>query len=80
LNQFIKEFVAANPHPVRGGKQSKILFATQIGQKPPAFALFTTGLIDESYTRFIERRLREEYGFIGSPIHIKVKIRERRKR
>ena len=46
LNQFIKEFVAANPHPVRGGKQSKILFATQIGQKPPAFALFTTGLID----------------------------------
>jgi GTP-binding protein len=80
LNQFIKEFVAANPHPVRGGKQSKILFATQIGQKPPAFALFTTGLIDESYSRFIERRLREEYGFIGSPIHIKVKVRERRKR
>ena len=80
LNQFIKEFVAANPHPVRGGKQSKILFATQIGQKPPAFALFTSGLIDESYSRFIERRLREEYGFIGSPIHIKVKVRERRKR
>ncbi len=80
LNQFIKEFIAANPHPVRGGKQSKILFATQIGQKPPAFALFTTGMIDESYTRFIERRLREEYGFLGSPIHIKVKIRERRKR
>ena len=80
LNQFIKEFIAANPHPVRGGKQSKILFATQIGQKPPAFALFTTGMIDESYTRFIERRLREEYGFQGSPIHIKVKIRERRKR
>ena len=79
LNQFIKEFIAANPHPVRGGKQSKILFATQIGQKPPAFALFTTGMIDESYTRFIERRLREEYGFLGSPIHIKVKIRERRK-
>ena len=80
LNQFIKEFVAANPHPVRSGKQSKILFATQIGHKPPAFALFTTGLIDESYTRFIERRLREEYGFTGSPIHIKVKVRERRKR
>lgn len=80
LNQFIKEFIAANPHPVRGGKQSRILFATQIGQKPPAFALFTTGMIDESYTRFIERRLREEYGFLGSPIHIKVKIRERRKR
>ncbi len=80
LNQFIKEFIAANPHPVRGGKQSKILFATQIGQKPPAFALFTTGMIDESYTRFIERRLREEYGFLGSPIHIKVKIRERRKK
>jgi len=80
LNQFFKEFIAANPHPVRGGKQSKILFATQIGYKPPAFALFTTGMLDEGYVRFIERRLREEYGFKGSPIHIKVKIRERRRR
>jgi GTP-binding protein len=80
LNQFIKEFVAANPHPLRGGKQSKILFATQIGFKPPTFALFTTGFIDDGYVRFVERRLREEYGFSGTPIHIKVKVRERRRK
>ena len=79
LNQFIKEFYAANPHPLRGGKQSKILFAAQIGEKPPTFALFTTGALDNTYIRFLERKLREEFGFIGSPIHIKVRVRQRKR-
>jgi GTP-binding protein len=79
LNQFVKEFVAANPHPLRGGKQSKILFATQIADRPPTFALFTTGALDLTYQRHLERKLREQYGFSGSPIHIKVKIRQRKR-
>ena len=79
LNQFVKEFVAANPHPLRGGKQSKILFATQISDKPPTFALFTTGALDLTYQRHLERKLREQFGFEGSPIHIKVKIRQRKR-
>ncbi len=79
LNQFVKEFVAANPHPLRGGKQSKILFSTQISDKPPTFALFTTGALDLTYQRHLERKLRQEYGFNGSPIHIKVKIRQRKR-
>jgi len=80
LNQFVNEFVAANPHPLRGGKQSKILFATQIADRPPTFALFTTGALDLTYQRHLERKLRQQYGFDGSPIHIKVKIRQRKRK
>ena len=44
LNQFLKELVAAHPHPLRGGKQPRILFGTQAATRPPTFVLFTTGL------------------------------------
>ncbi|MBA3266454.1 MAG: ribosome biogenesis GTPase Der [Nocardioidaceae bacterium] len=80
LNAFLGRLVAANPHPVRGGKQSRILFATQATVAPPKFVLFTTGALEPAYTRFIERRLREEFGFVGTPIHLSVKPREKRKR
>jgi GTP-binding protein len=80
LNRFIKELVAAHPHPVRGGKQSKILFVTQVGVCPPVFVLFTTGVIEAGYRRFVERRLREEFGFAGSPIRLLVRVRERQRR
>ncbi len=80
LNAFLGRLVAANPHPVRSGKQSRVLFATQAGVAPPVFVLFTSGLLETAYTRFIERRLREEFGFSGTPIHVTVKPREKRKR
>ncbi|MGI8577141.1 MAG: ribosome biogenesis GTPase Der [Nocardioidaceae bacterium] len=80
LNAFLGRLVAANPHPVRSGKQSRILFATQADVAPPKFVLFTSGPLEPAYTRFIERRLREEYGFVGTPIHLTVKPREKRKR
>ncbi len=78
LNQFVKELAAAHPHPVRGGKQPKILFATQAGICPPTFVLFTSGFLEAGYRRFIERRLREEFGFAGSPIKIQLRIRKKR--
>jgi GTP-binding protein len=65
---------------VRGGKQSRILFGTQAGTSPPKFVLFTSGPLEPAYTRFIERRLREEFGFVGTPVHLTVKAREKRKR
>lgn len=77
LNQFLKTIVAAHPHPVRGGKQPKVLFMTQVGTRPPTFALFASGALDAGYVRFIERRLREEFGFEGSPIHMRVRRRKR---
>ena len=78
LNQFLGELVAAHPHPVRSGKQPRILFGTQAGIKPPTFVLFTSGYIEAPYRRFIERRLREEFGFEGSPIRIQMRIRSRK--
>jgi len=80
LNKFIAELAAAHPHPVRGGKQPKILFGTQVGVGPPSFALFTTGFLEAGYRRFIERRLREEFGFAGSPIRLMMRVREKRRR
>ncbi|WP_051750642.1 ribosome biogenesis GTPase Der [Phycicoccus jejuensis] len=79
LNAFLGEIVAAHPHPVRGGKQPRILFATQAGTRPPRFVLFASGFIEAGYRRFVERRLREEFGFEGTPIEISVRVREKRR-
>lgn len=80
LNAFLGEVVAANPHPVRSGKQPRILFASQVANQPPKFVLFTSGFLDHGYRRFIERRLREEFGFDGSPIQLSMRVRERKPR
>jgi GTP-binding protein len=80
LNSFLGRLVAEHPHPVRSGKQPKILFGTQPSVAPPTFALFTSGRLDAGYERYIERRLREEFGFAGTPIVINQRVRERRKR
>lgn len=80
FNAFLSELVNEHPHPVRGGKQPRILFGTQASTRPPTFVLFTTGFLDPGYRRFIQRRLRELYGFEGSPIVINMRVRERRQR
>ena len=77
LNAFLGELVAANPPPVRGGKQPKIKFATQAGTCPPKFVVFANGFLENAYRRFIERRLREVFGFDGTPIEVAVKLKER---
>ena len=79
LNTWLKEVVAATPPPVRGGKQPRILFATQAASRPPTFVLFTSGFLEAGYRRFLERRLRETFGFEGTPIRINVRVREKRK-
>jgi GTPase len=78
LNAWLSALVAATPPPVRGGKQPKILFATQAGVRPPHFVLFTSGFLQAGYRRFVERRLREEFGFDGSPVHVTMRLREKR--
>lgn len=80
LNSFLGKLQSANPHPVRSGKQPRILFATQASTAPPRFVIFASGFLEPTYRRFIERRLREEFGFVGSPIQISVRVRERRKK
>jgi GTPase len=80
LNSFLGRLVAEHPHPVRGGKQPKVLFGTQASTEPPTFVLFTSGVLEAGYLRFIERRLREEFGFVGSPIHLEQRPRKKRAR
>lgn len=75
LNSFLGALVSATPPPVRGGKQPKILFATQPSTCPPRFVIFASGFLEPSYRRFIERRLREEFGFAGSPVEVSVRVR-----
>ncbi|MGB4628100.1 MAG: GTP-binding protein, partial [Propionicimonas sp.] len=79
LNAFLGRLAAAHPHPVRSGKQPRILFGTQAHNCPPTFALFTSGQFDPQYVRFVERRLREDFGFRGSPVQVEVRAREKRK-
>ncbi|SDM94040.1 GTP-binding protein [Cryobacterium flavum] len=80
FNAFLAELAAAHPHPVRSGKQPRILFGTQASSRPPTFVVFTTGFLDPGYRRYIQRRLREIYGFEGSPINLSMRVREKRKR
>jgi GTP-binding protein len=80
FNAFLSELIAEHPHPLRGGKQPRILFGTQASTRPPTFVLFTTGFLDPGYRRFIQRRLRELWGFEGTPIVINMRVRERRQR
>lgn len=78
LNTYLGRIVAEHPHPVRGGKQPRILFGTQATSEPPTFILFTSGKLEAAYVRFVERRLREEFGFAGSPVHIQQRPRAKR--
>jgi GTP-binding protein len=80
FNALLAELTAEHPHPVRGGKQPRILFGTQASTRPPTFVLFTTGFLDPGYRRFIQRRLREVYGFEGTPIVVNMRVREKRGR
>jgi GTP-binding protein len=77
LNAWLAGVVGTTPPPTRGGKKPRILFATQADTRPPRFVLFTTGFLEAGYRRFIERRLREEFGFPGTPVAVTIKIKER---
>ena len=80
LNSFLGRLVAEHPHPVRGGRQPRIMFGTQVSTEPPTFVLFTSAELEASYLRFVERRLREEFGFVGSPVHVQQRPRKKRER
>ena len=80
LNAWLSQVLAATPPPARGGKPPRILFATQADTRPPRFVLFTTAFLEAGYRRFLERRLREEFSFAGSPLEISIRVRERRAR
>jgi len=79
LNSFLGALIGATPPPVRGGKQPRVYYATQAGIAPPKFVVFSSGWIEASYRRFIERRLREEFKFPGTPVQVAIRVKERDK-
>jgi GTP-binding protein len=78
LNTWLTDVVAKTPPPPRAGRAPRVLFATQADTRPPRFVLFTTGFLEAGYRRFLERRLREDFDFTGTPIEISVRVREKR--
>lgn len=80
LNTWMKDVIAATPPPMRGGRLPRIRFATQATTRPPTFVFFSSGFIEAGYRRFLERRLREQFGFDGSPVRINVRVKEKRRR
>jgi GTP-binding protein len=78
LNAWLSEVVGATPPPARGGKAPRVLFATQADIRPPRLVVFATGFLEAGYRRFLERRLREDFDFAGTPIEISLRVRERR--
>jgi GTP-binding protein len=79
LNRFIQTVTAAHPPASPGRKHVRILYATQKGVAPPTFVLFTNVATDFhfSYERFLVNQLRESFGFIGTPIRLQVRRREK---
>jgi len=78
LNRFLQEVTAAHPMPSSGKKPVRVLYAAQVGVAPPTFALFTNVQTELhfSYERFLKNRLRDAYGFSGTPIRLQVRKRK----
>ncbi len=81
LNKTIMEFYAINPPPSQKGKRLKIYYSTQAGVAPPTFILFINDkkLFPTSYERYIENKLRDSFGFIGTPIRLILRERGEKK-
>jgi GTP-binding protein len=79
LNRFIADVTARHPPVSPGQRHVRVLYAAQTAVAPPTFVLFTNVAtkLHFSYERFLENRLRETYGFVGSPIKIAVRKRSR---
>ena len=77
LNKFLEGVTAANPPVSPGRKHVRIMYAAQIGIMPPSFVFFTNvaTTFHFSYERFLINKLREKFGFVGTPIRIQVRRR-----
>ncbi|MEG1501655.1 MAG: ribosome biogenesis GTPase Der, partial [Clostridiales bacterium] len=79
LNEVLREAVALNPPPTDKGRRVKLLYATQVGVKPPKIVIFVSDpdMIHFSYSRYIENKMRESFGFVGTPVHIMWRKRDK---
>jgi GTP-binding protein len=79
LNRVFKEAIASHHHPLYQGRRVKFYYATQVGTRPPTFAVFTNCPegIQDSYERYLGNRMREAFGFSGTPLRFLFRGRER---
>ena len=77
LNKFLSKIISAKPFPTYRGKELKFFYITQVGVEPPTFTIFVNypSGVKDHHIRHIEKALREEYSFKGTPIRIHVKSR-----
>jgi GTP-binding protein len=79
LNKFVEGITAANPPVSPGRRHVRIMYAAQVGITPPSFVFFTNVATSFhfSYERFLVNKLREKFGFVGTPIRIQVRRRKK---
>ena len=80
LNKVLLEAMAMNPPTTKKGKKLKVYYATQVRTAPPTFILFVNDedLVQDSYKRYLENKMREAFGFFGTPI--RMSFRERKEK
>ncbi len=78
LNELLREAIALNPPPTDKGRRLKVLYATQVGVKPPKIVIFLNNpeIMHFSYARYLENKIREAFGFAGTPISLLWRKRE----
>lgn len=78
LNEIMMEAVAMQQPPTDKGKRLKLFYITQVSVKPPTFVIFVNDkeLMHFSYTRYIENRIRDAFGFRGTPLHFIIRERK----
>lgn len=78
LNRLVADWVAAQPPPPRKGRRCRIRYAVQVGTRPPTIVLFTVGgKLAPEYIRYFERKLREQYDLVGTPVRFVTRRRTR---
>ena len=75
---MLREAIALNPPPTDKGRRLKVLYATQVGVKPPKIVIFLNNpeIMHFSYARYLENKIREAFGFAGTPISLLWRKRE----
>ena len=78
LNEIMTEAVAMQQPPTDKGKRLRLFYITQVSVKPPTFVIFVNDkeLMHFSYTRYIENRIRDAFGFKGTPLHFIIRERK----
>lgn len=77
LNAWLADAVAASPPPMQGQRTVRLRYATQPSVQPPRVLVFGNADVPDAYRRYLERTLRERFGFEGSPILVRVRVRPR---